>query len=73
MADIERDDFAEWWEGITFHDDEGHEWSSEEYDYGDREWAVEYLYEHGIDVDDILDHLFDDSEDFWEWFRENYG
>lgn len=64
--------FTDWWDSITFVDEEGNEYSSEDYDYPERVWAIEYAYEHDWDEQEILDMMYEDSLDFWEWFRENY-
>lgn len=73
MADEDRPSFSDWWGELVFYDDEGREYESDTYDYTDRIWAIEYAYDHGWDEQEIMDAMYEDSADFWEWWRENYG
>lgn len=77
MANDEAEDFSDWWDSLTFYNDEGEldygyteEWKE---DHADMVWALEYAFEHEWDIDAFLDEWdYEDMADFWEWFRENY-
>lgn len=66
-------DFRDWWDDLVFYDDEGVEYSPEDYDYEDRMRAIEYLFNEGVDLDELMDMLYEDNDTFWEYYRENYS